>query len=92
MTDQYRLNASDISLIGKASALHDIGKIAIPDEILNKPGRLTKEEFEQNEWKKLLSDIGVPGEWEGVSRTIRYCEGDLPKAAKRKNSRVYWVE
>ena len=47
MTDQYRLNASDISLIGKASALHDIGKIAIPDEILNKPGRLTKEEFEQ---------------------------------------------
>ena len=29
-----------------ASALHDIGKIAIPEEILNKPGRLTKEEFE----------------------------------------------
>jgi hypothetical protein len=29
-----------------ASALHDIGKISIPDEILNKPGRLTKEEYE----------------------------------------------
>lgn len=46
-TGQYRLNASDISLIGKASALHDIGKIAIPDEILNKPGRFTPEEYEQ---------------------------------------------
>lgn len=47
ITGQYRLSASDISLIGKASALHDIGKIAIPDEILNKPGRFTPEEYEQ---------------------------------------------
>ena len=45
-TDQYRLSAADISLISNASALHDIGKITIPDEILNKPGRLTAEEFE----------------------------------------------
>ena len=45
-TDRYRLSRSDISLIGIASALHDIGKIAVPEEILNKPGKLTKEEFE----------------------------------------------
>lgn len=45
-TDQYHLNRSDISLISMASALHDIGKIAIPEDILNKPGKLTKEEFE----------------------------------------------
>ena len=32
-------------MITTASALHDIGKISIPDEILNKPGRLTAEEF-----------------------------------------------
>ena len=31
--------------ISTASALHDIGKIVIPEEILNKPGRLTAEEF-----------------------------------------------
>ena len=31
---------------GPAPALHDIGKIAIDDKILNKPGRLTTEEFE----------------------------------------------
>lgn len=45
ITDQYNLNEADISLISTVSALHDIGKISIPDEILNKPGRLTDEEF-----------------------------------------------
>ena len=46
MTDQYPLSQKEISLISTASALHDIGKIGIADEILNKPGKLTKEEFE----------------------------------------------
>ena len=45
-TDKYRLTPADISVISTASALHDIGKIAIPSEILNKPGRLTDEEFQ----------------------------------------------
>lgn len=45
-TDQYPLSQSDITLIGMASSLHDIGKIAISEEVLNKPGRLTDEEFE----------------------------------------------
>ena len=45
-TDKYHLTAADISLISTASALHDIGKINIPESILNKPGRLTPEEFE----------------------------------------------
>ena len=45
-TDRYHLSQMDISVISTASALHDIGKIAIPEEILNKPGRFTKEEFE----------------------------------------------
>ena len=44
-TDRYQLDESDISLISTASALHDIGKIMIPEEILNKPGRLTEEEY-----------------------------------------------
>ncbi len=46
ITDKYPLSKSDITLISTASSLHDIGKISIPDEILNKPGRLTDEEFE----------------------------------------------
>ena len=45
-TDRYHLNARDIDLISNASALHDIGKIAIDKSILNKPGKLTPEEFE----------------------------------------------
>lgn len=45
-TNAYKLRGADIFQIATASALHDIGKIAIPDSILNKPGKLTKEEFE----------------------------------------------
>lgn len=45
-TSKYNLSQADIALITMASSLHDIGKIAIPEEILNKPGRLTDEEFE----------------------------------------------
>lgn len=41
----YALSKEQIRMITTASALHDIGKISIPDEILNKPGRLTAEEF-----------------------------------------------
>ena len=45
MTDEYSLSTKDISLITLASALHDIGKISIASEILNKPGRFTPDEF-----------------------------------------------
>ena len=44
-TDRYHISQADISVISTASALHDIGKIAIPEEILNKPGKFTPEEF-----------------------------------------------
>ena len=44
-TDQYPLTEEQMNTIATASALHDIGKIAIPGEIINKPGRLTDEEF-----------------------------------------------
>lgn len=45
ITDKYELDSDKIALITKTAALHDVGKICIPDEILNKPGRLTDEEF-----------------------------------------------
>ncbi len=61
-TDKYPLTQKDISLICNASALHDVGKISIPSEILNKPGRFTPEEFEimkghTVEGAKMLKDI-----------------------------------
>lgn len=45
-TDRYNLNHTKIAMISLASALHDIGKISIDEKILNKPGKLTDEEFE----------------------------------------------
>lgn len=46
MYPEYRMPKSEIDKIVSASVLHDVGKIAIPDNILNKPGKLTPEEFE----------------------------------------------
>ena len=45
-TDRYKISWSEQLMISTASALHDIGKIGINEKILNKPGKLTKEEFE----------------------------------------------
>lgn len=43
---EYGLTDESVAIISYAAAMHDVGKIAIPDNILLKPGRLTKEEFE----------------------------------------------
>ena len=45
-TDQYRISQEEQEDISLASCLHDIGKIVVDEKILNKPGRLTAEEFE----------------------------------------------
>ena len=44
---QLNLGHEEVANIERAGALHDIGKIGIPDTIINKPGRLTPEEFEK---------------------------------------------
>lgn len=54
-TDKYHLTKDDTVLIETASTLHDIGKIAIPDEILNKPGKLTDKE------KKIMQSHSIIG-------------------------------
>ena len=46
-TAQYDLSEKDVYLITTASSLHDIGKVGVDSAILNKPGKLTPEEFEQ---------------------------------------------
>lgn len=46
-TDRYELSPDECHMIATASAFHDIGKIGIDEKILNKPGKLTPEEFEQ---------------------------------------------
>lgn len=42
----YGLSQKEAEMIRMASPMHDVGKLAIPDSILNKPAKLTKEEFE----------------------------------------------
>ena len=44
---EYGLTGEKVTTMVSASTLHDVGKIAIPDAILCKPGRLTKEEYEE---------------------------------------------
>ncbi|MDE6233575.1 MAG: response regulator [Lachnospiraceae bacterium] len=46
MYPEYHLSKTEIDKIASSAILHDVGKISIPDKILNKPGRLTDEEFE----------------------------------------------
>lgn len=52
---KYNMTEERINLISSASALHDIGKIAIPDSILLSPRRLTYEEF------KIMKDHTIKG-------------------------------
>jgi HD-GYP domain-containing protein (c-di-GMP phosphodiesterase class II) len=62
-----------------AALLHDVGKIKIPSEIINKPGKLTDEEFElikthTVEGERLLSQVG--GLLGNVGRIVRSCHED----------------
>ena len=56
-------------------------------------GSLVKEEFEMEEYKKLLADLGVEGEWEGIGHcAIGYVNGDQPEAAPRAKNRLFYVK
>ena len=50
------LGKDDLDALRAAALLHDIGKLAVPDHIINKPGRLTPEEFEK---MKIHSVVGA---------------------------------
>lgn len=69
------MDDTDIWKVSNAAALHDVGKIMVPQEIINKPGRLTAEEFEiikthVNYGKKLLEKC--PGELMQLSADIAF--------------------
>ncbi len=64
------LPPEEVAIVHLASALHDLGKIGIPDSILNKPGRLTDEEYET---MKSHTQIGYD--------LLRYSERPMVKAA-----------
>lgn len=52
-----------------------------------------KEEFETEEYKQLLKDLGVQGEYEGIGHCILgYPDCEIPKAAERKENRVFYID
>ncbi len=44
LAKHYGLEKDDVDILEQASPMHDIGKVAIPDSILNKPGKLDEKE------------------------------------------------
>ena len=74
-TDRYHISSSERSTIAAASTLHDLGKLSIPDNILNKPGRLTSEEFEI---MKTHTTIGA----DMLEGMVQYRDSALVRAAR----------
>lgn len=69
---EYGIDPSEADRIATAAALHDIGKIAIPDHILLKPGRLTDEEFAEMK-KHTIYGCEMLGKYESTDHFYRYC-------------------
>ena len=76
--DAYSLTESDISLIATASSLHDIGKVGISKDILNKPAKLTDEEYEIMKTHtligaKMIQDMEYPEDKPLVKMAYEIC-------------------
>lgn len=69
----YGLTNEQISVMSGAAALHDVGKIGISDAILNKPGRLTAEEFETMKRHTLIGCEILERFKQEESEFYRYC-------------------
>jgi putative two-component system response regulator len=79
-SEKYRLPAEEIETIASASAMHDIGKIAIADAVLLKPGRLTPDEFEimkthTTKGCAILKSINFTGDLDYYKYCYEICRG-----------------
>lgn len=75
MYPEYKLTPEFVDVIVEASALHDLGKISIPDKILLKPGKLTKDEFDYMKSHtirgcELLDSVHI--EWDDILKATCY--------------------
>lgn len=97
VADRYDLTEKDIRRIHYIGLLHDIGKIGVPDAILNKPGRLTSEEFEKMKQHVLIGEQLVAGiempelstgvrnhheRWDGLGYPDNLAGEEIPLAAR----------
>lgn len=72
---QYELTRQQIGMVAQAATMHDIGKISVPDYILNKTGKYTPEEFDimkkhTTAGAVIVDRISMPG-WEQLKDCIR---------------------
>ncbi|MCP4128767.1 MAG: DUF3369 domain-containing protein [Gammaproteobacteria bacterium] len=73
LADEMGLAADEIEELSKASRLHDVGKVGIPDSILKKDGKLSPEEFEVIKTHAVIGDsILAQNEWLTLAREIAY--------------------
>ncbi|MBR6003607.1 MAG: HD-GYP domain-containing protein, partial [Lachnospiraceae bacterium] len=74
VSDLYGFNEDDIVRIRYIGLLHDIGKIGVADDILNKTGRLTKEEFDLMKTHPIIGYrlLSALGDFEGLLDGIRF--------------------
>jgi len=80
-----QLNSKQRALIAKATPLHDIGKVGIPDQILLKPGRLTPEEFDI---MKEHAQIGADAIEEAIQQVLGQ-NSELLKAPRDESSLLF---
>ena len=92
------LSGEELEALGAAALLHDIGKLAIPEQIINKPGRLTPEEFEKMKihpliGAEILSHVNFPfpvvpiveahhERWDGAGYPFGRKGEDIPLGAR----------
>jgi len=94
----YGLSHNEIEMLVEASPMHDIGKVAIPDAILNKPGKLNKEEKEimnthttlgyemfKNSNKELMKIAGIIS----FEHHEKYDGSGYPNGLKGENISIY---
>jgi len=88
LAEKIGLSPDEVSLLSAAALLHDIGKVGISDKVLNKKGRLNKEDWEAiKAHPKLGANIigNLPKkEWEAIKAHARLganITGDVPELA-----------
>ena len=69
---QGQLDEQEIRLLYKSAPLHDIGKVGIPDRILQKPGKLTPEEFERMKAHTTLGHDALLNAERALGRSIPF--------------------
>lgn len=85
---EYSIDVREADSIVNAAALHDIGKIAIPDDILLKPGKLTDEEFAKMK-RHTIYGCQMLGKYETNDMFYRYCYDICRSHHERYDGRGY---